>query len=54
MELVIVKTIRFICDKIYVETKELTREELLERDNKRGREVLKKFSRSSHGTKLSE
>lgn len=42
----VVKTIRAIRDKNYEETKGLTREELLERYKKRGKEAIKEISRT--------
>ncbi|HET8864765.1 MAG TPA: hypothetical protein VFM80_03635 [Gracilimonas sp.] len=53
-ELDIVKTIRTIRDKNYEKTKELSREELLDWYQKQRKEAMKKFSRSSQGSKLTE
>jgi len=49
-----VKTTRSIRDENYEETKDLTRKELLERFKKRGKEAMKKFSRSSQNSELTD
>lgn len=51
-ELDIIKTVRIIRDKNYNETKNMTRQELLERYKKKGNEAMKKFIHSSQSTKL--
>lgn len=45
-----VQTIRSIRDKNYEETKYMTRNELLERYKKRGKEAMKNFRQSSQSS----
>ncbi len=49
-----VQTIRSIRDKNYEETKELTRNELLERYKKRGKEAMKKLRKSSKNSEVTD
>lgn len=49
-----VQTIRSIRDKNYEETKDMTRQELLEWYKKRGEAAKDHFRRSSQGSKISD
>lgn len=49
-----VQTIRSIRDKNYEETKDMTRQELLEWYKKRGEVAKDQFRRSSQGSKISD